>query len=558
MTIYVDVTYVLCVAFRSGIPRVVQEVLLRLMRRDFPPLTPIYYETGRSEYRLADPEKLLFALEFGKKLNGLVTEAVFSPEGIAKGDVFFDIDAVWHLSPPRDIMYKRLKAAGARVVSYVYDIIPVTDPQFCEQNASNKFLHYLGAVLDHADLLLAPTESTLAEIGRLCDERGGPRIPGRPTWLGSDFTVPFFKRDDLRPVHPDAVRAVQAGRYVLIVGTIQPLKNQGVVLDAFDQALFAKGVNLVLAGKIGWDVEALEKRIREHPLLGRQLFFLDRMNDATIDYLYRNAFCLAFPTRREGFGLPTVEALQRGLPVLASDIPVLREVGGEFCRYFSPDSPASFTEALVPLLDSDEAYKALRSKVAGYRPATWEMVSSKIAGILGETLACSKATRVICMVRHALRKMTRLFSMESCLASEFAVREGEWLSFAQSDGAPALAHVLDGVSHPEPDFTWTCGSALVLAFKPGKGKKLSVTLRCRTFLPEERVVARVGNREIASVKIAGEGEMTFPVPCCRSFLKGVQIVTLALPDAISPAEVLGTADTRRIALALLSLRAESR
>lgn len=554
MTVYVDVTYVLCVAFRSGIPRVVQEVLLRIMRGSFPPLTPVYFEASRNEYRFVHPERFLFALEFGKKVDGLVTDSVFTPDCIERGDVFFDIDAVWHLSPRRSVLYPQLKAAGARIVSYVYDIIPVTDPQFCEQNATTKFLHYLGAVLDNADLILASTESTMAEIDRLCDDLGVPRVPGRSTWLGADFKASATKSDDMSLVHPDAVRAVKAGRFVLMVGTIQPLKNQSVVLEAFEKRLFAKGVNLVLAGKIGWDVEALEKRIREHPLLGRQFFFLDRMNDATIDYLYRNAFCLAFATYREGFGLPTVEALQRGVPVLASDIPVLREVGGDFCRYFNPDSPDSFAETLEPLIESDEAYGSLRAKVASYRPVSWDAVSAKIAGILGEELVSSKARRFIFKARCAMRKMADRFSGDSALASAFAVRDGEWLSFAQADGAPALVHVLEGASHPEPGFTWTCGSKLVLAFQSNKGKSLSLALRYRTFLPNERIVARVEGREIASTTVSGEGETTFIVPSGRSFIKGVSIVTLDLPDATSPAEVLGSADTRRIALALLALK----
>ncbi len=392
MTVYVDVTYVLCVTFQSGIPRVVREVLLRLMRKSNPPLTPIYYDVGGGEYRLVNPDKLLVALELGKRqLEGLITKPAFDMGRISKGDVFLDIDAVWHLSPDRGVLYPRLKASGASIISYVYDVIPVSDPQSCNADATRKFLSYLDAVLGNADLILAPTQSTLDEIDRLCDERSMPRIPSRFTWLGSDFTESLANKCHLRTVHPDAAGACRAGRYVLMVGTIQPIKNQRLVLDAFDQALFAKGVNLVIAGRIGWDVETLEKRIREHPLLGRRLFFLEGMDDATIDYLYRNAFCLAFATRREGFGLPTVEALQRGVPVLASDIPVLHEVGGDFCRYFNPDSSASFIEAIEPLLESPDEYNALRAKVATYRPVTWDLVSAKIAAIAGGMLSGRKS-----------------------------------------------------------------------------------------------------------------------------------------------------------------------
>jgi hypothetical protein len=157
-------------------------------------------------------------------------------------------------------------------------------------------------------------------------------------------------------------------------------------------------------------------------------------------------------------------------------------------------------------------------------------------------------------IRAAVRKMAKCLFPAPTLSSDFAVKNGQWLSFAQVDGSPALVHVLDGVSHPEQSFMWTLGPKLVLAFAFKKGKTLSLSLRYKTFLPKERVVAHVGDRIIADITLAGEGETTFLVPCDGPSMEGLLVLTFDLPDAISPAEVLGTADTRRIALRLLALK----
>ncbi len=382
MTVYIDVTYVLSVAFRSGIPRVVQEVVRRLLRRGAFAFRPVFFSTVFNAYRHVDAEKLRDVLDAGRQsAPGLLLPRTFTLDEVSPGDVFLDIDAVWHLSPRRSVVYPRLKRAGAKIVSYVYDIIPVTDPEFCHPNSVNNFLYYIGAVVEHADVILASTRSTLDEIAALQRSLNLPPTPSSATWLGADF-VPAGENGSAEKIEDGVRTAVAAGRYILSVGTLQPLKNQSLLLDAFDRALFAKGLNLVLAGKVGWSVAALEGRIRNHPLLGKQLFFCEQPSDAAIDFLYRNAFCLAFPTRREGFGLPLVEALQRGTPVLASDIPVLREVGGDFCRYFSPDDADSFVSTVVPLIDAEGEYAGLREKVAGYKPVSWEDVAERMEASL--------------------------------------------------------------------------------------------------------------------------------------------------------------------------------
>jgi glycosyltransferase involved in cell wall biosynthesis len=133
-----------------------------------------------------------------------------------------------------------------------------------------------------------------------------------------------------------------------MVGTLEPRKGHAQALAAFE-ALWAEGlaVNLVIVGKQGWAVDDLAERIRQHSQVGQQLFWLEGISDEYLDEIYTHCNVLLAASFGEGFGLPIVEAFQRGLPVLARDLPVFREVGGDQATYFDAKEPAELAAAVA-------------------------------------------------------------------------------------------------------------------------------------------------------------------------------------------------------------------
>jgi glycosyltransferase involved in cell wall biosynthesis len=123
----------------------------------------------------------------------------------------------------------------------------------------------------------------------------------------------------------------------------------------------------VLAGKREPYADELE---RTAAALGVQdrLRLAGYVGDGELEALWRMAGCAAFPTLAEGFGLPVLEAMQRGAPVACSDIPVLREVGGPVPRYFDPRDPAAAARAIVAALTGGDG-AAGRARAAAF---TWE------------------------------------------------------------------------------------------------------------------------------------------------------------------------------------------
>ena len=118
-------------------------------------------------------------------------------------------------------------------------------------------------------------------------------------------------------------------------------------------------VRYVIVGRIGWNTLALQRRLREHPEFGRRLFWLDDASDADLHYLYPLACALVFPSFVEGFGLPLVEAAHFGARVIASDIPVFREVGGDAVAYFDTLDSASLAKRVREALAAPKLQRAL-------------------------------------------------------------------------------------------------------------------------------------------------------------------------------------------------------
>jgi glycosyltransferase involved in cell wall biosynthesis len=149
------------------------------------------------------------------------------------------------------------------------------------------------------------------------------------------------------PAPEDALRErldlADTARVVLCVAAVRPHKNQELLIRALPE--LPEDVMLVLAGRH----EAYAERLRE---LAAELGVADRvrltgyLSDAELERLWMLAGCAAFPTRAEGFGLPVLEAMARGVPVACSDIPALREVGGDVPVYFDPADPSAAVAAI--------------------------------------------------------------------------------------------------------------------------------------------------------------------------------------------------------------------
>jgi glycosyltransferase involved in cell wall biosynthesis len=155
-------------------------------------------------------------------------------------------------------------------------------------------------------------------------------------------------------------------RVVLCVAAKRPHKNQELLLRALP--LLPSDAVVVLAGYAEPYEEELRGLAQELGVTER-VRFLGYVPDAELEGLWRIASCAAFPTLGEGFGVPVLEAMARGVPVACSDLAVLREVGGEVAHYFPPDDARAAAVAIEAAWADRDAGRAGRERAAGF---SWE------------------------------------------------------------------------------------------------------------------------------------------------------------------------------------------
>ena len=190
----------------------------------------------------------------------------------------------------------------------------------------------------HADQLIAVTAAARDEIVR---ELG--LDAGRFTVVHHGATLPApVAASDERGVRERL--ALGGRRVVLCVASKRPHKNQELLVHAAAQ--LPDDLVVVLAGHPEPYDRELRALAAQLGVEGR-VVFADYVPGADLEALWGMAACAAFPTRAEGFGMPVLEALARGVPVACSDLPVLHEVGGDLPRFFSPDDPQAAARAIL-------------------------------------------------------------------------------------------------------------------------------------------------------------------------------------------------------------------
>ncbi len=144
------------------------------------------------------------------------------------------------------------------------------------------------------------------------------------------------------------------GSYFLFVGTLEPRKNFMSLVNAYVAlpSNIKSQYSLVLAGKPGWNVETEMKTIKELQQKGEDIILTGYISDAEKEYLYKNASLFVAPSFYEGFGMPIVEAFHARVPVLANDIPVFREVGGNAAAYVDTADVEKLKEAMIRIITS--------------------------------------------------------------------------------------------------------------------------------------------------------------------------------------------------------------
>ena len=177
--------------------------------------------------------------------------------------------------------------------------------------------------------------------------------------------------------------------YFLFVSTLEPRKNVVGLITAFNQFKQQTQLphRLILAGQLGWKYEPILQAISDSPFRDhiQQLSYVD---DATLAGLYRQATAFVYPSFYEGFGLPVLEAMTFGVPVITSDRASLSEVAGDAALLINPDAPESIATALNQVATNSVLQERLRGKsLQRARQFSWQQTAKATLAVYHSLLA---------------------------------------------------------------------------------------------------------------------------------------------------------------------------
>ena len=327
--LFVDVTVLARTDARTGIQRVVRNVLARLLATDFEAfrVEPVFVEPEAGKFRFARSFTTAF---LGVNAGGLEDEIV----DFTDRDTLLLLDLNPVLLQFVETEITRLKRQGVEIVSVVYDLLPIKHPELFPNDAEQVHRDWLDVVAK-GSLAACISEAVASDLRQyLEDHHPRTALTVSHFRLGSELDSASEELKNPRKGSPRTARNTPA---FLMVGTVEPRKGYLDVLEAFED-LWDQGekVELWVIGKQGWKAEHIVARLRE---LGasRPLKWDQSVADDELEDLYRSADCLIAGSVDEGFGLPLVEAASRGLHLIARDIPVFHEVCSDGATYFSDD-----------------------------------------------------------------------------------------------------------------------------------------------------------------------------------------------------------------------------
>ena len=257
-----------------------------------------------------------------------------------------------HALTPALSRFRRLK----RVIC-IHDLIPVLFPEYCH-DWSIKFYSELRLQLPDVDGIICVSEATRDDLLRWLPALSSKPIVVIPHAADACFSCETNSRD------PSILRELGLLRhsYILSVGTLEPRKNLGTLLTAYSKLFLRLGEavpKLVLCGPAGWGDLALVEKIKNLQLEGK-IIFTGFVSNQFLATLYRNATCFVFPSVCEGFGLPVLEAISSGTPVLSSNHPAMVEVLGDAALFFNPFNSDQLSVQLERIISDQELQQNLR------------------------------------------------------------------------------------------------------------------------------------------------------------------------------------------------------
>lgn len=281
-----------------------------------------------------------------------------------------------HLDDPKQVG-AILRAEGAKFVTLVHDVIPLSHPEFARPQGAEEHLRRVRSVDAFAHGIIGNSQATIDALAPHL-RRGLEGRAIRVAHFGADAPDIFgAPREDV-PDRP----------YFVYISTIEPRKNHLLLLNIWRRLVETMGDEapmLVLIGRRGWENENVIDMLERGEVLRGHVIEAGEVSDNRMQALLAHARAMLMPSFIEGFGMPVVEALAAGVPVICSDIIAHREVGGDAPDYLDPLDGLGWMRMICAYVAEDSPERAAqRARIAQWRAPTWRDYFDIITGLLEE------------------------------------------------------------------------------------------------------------------------------------------------------------------------------
>lgn len=371
--ILIDITRLVGRALKGRLPTGVDRVMLEYVRH--------YGERARAVMHVRDrfralsgpgSARLFQALlgqaggtgsGFGRRTAATFVKELLAGDGAGRfrGALLLNLG---HLNLHRTSHQRMLVGHGIKPVYFIHDLIPITHPEYCRDGEAALHALRMTNALAYGAGLIANSQATLDDTAAFAARRT-LAVPPAVVALLAPGTAPVAQA--ARPL---------AQPYFVMLGTIEARKNHLMILQAWRQLVQQLGSaapRLVVIGQRGWECEQVIDLLERCEALRGAVIEMNGCSDADVAWYLRHAQALLFPSFAEGFGMPLVEALQMGTPVIASDLPAFREIAGDVADYLDPVDGLGWKSAITAYCMAEGGPRAQQlRRMAGYRVPDWD------------------------------------------------------------------------------------------------------------------------------------------------------------------------------------------
>ncbi|MFK4444476.1 glycosyltransferase involved in cell wall biosynthesis [Caballeronia udeis] len=377
----VDVSVLSAFDAKSGIQRVTRSILLSLLNS--PPagwaVRPVRLDRQEMAYRYAN--------DYLRSVNAADAEFQDKDEWVdtQQGDIFLGLDLIADTAPAAVGWFTAQRNRGVQIYFVVYDLLPVLRPEWFHEGIALCFPSWVETIARVSDGLIGISRAVIDDVKGWLEGAAPVRL--RDLKLGYFHLGADIENSQPSSGLPDnadkVLEALRSKPTFVMVGTVEPRKGHVQAFAAFE-LLWADNVdvNLVIVGKAGWGVEGLPERLSERAEQDDRFFWLQGISDEYLERVYGASSCLLAASLGEGFGLPLIEAAQKGLPIIARDIPVFREVAGDHAFYFEGDTPQALADAVQAWIELDRTGLAPSSVKMPW--LTWKQSAEKLNEVVLE------------------------------------------------------------------------------------------------------------------------------------------------------------------------------